>query len=189
MKIPNSKFQIPNSGAFTLLETLVAVSVFTVAILGPMTLATYSMRSLTHGRNQITAYYLAEDALEYIKNTRDTNKLSREEWLEGLSDCTRWGTGNRCYIDTVNDATYRCNIGVAGECDVKIKYDSNSGFYNYSTGVGSVFTRTVGVKEVGDHYPEGGGGEDDEARIIVEVSWTEKSITKSFVLEGYIFDY
>jgi len=83
MKIKNFKFSAKGRSAsggkkcgFTLLETLAAVSVLTFAIVGPLTLAYYSIRSSSVSQNQLTAFYLAQEAIEYIKNLRDNNALT-----------------------------------------------------------------------------------------------------------------
>lgn len=187
MKIINKKT------GFTLLETLVAIAVFMTAILGPTALAVYSMRSLSHGRDQVTAYYLAEDALEYIKNKKDSNKIDGNEWTDGLSECVQEGLKKRCYIDTINETETKCDPLIvwpnSGTCSVKLNYHSDTGFYDYlftDPFEETIFTRTIKILEIANHS---GGSEDDEAKITVEVFWQEKSVTKSFTLESYIFDY
>jgi len=45
---------------FTLLETFVALSILTFVVIGPLTLASYSIRSASLSQNQLTAFYLAQ---------------------------------------------------------------------------------------------------------------------------------
>ena len=48
---------------FTLIETLVAVSLLTVAIVAPMTLTARSLSAAYYARDQITAFHLAQEAI------------------------------------------------------------------------------------------------------------------------------
>jgi prepilin-type N-terminal cleavage/methylation domain-containing protein len=63
-----------NSG-FTLVETLVAVSIFSVSILGIMSVLASGISSTSYAKRKIVAAYLAQEGLEYMKNMRDTYML------------------------------------------------------------------------------------------------------------------
>lgn len=77
--------------AFTLVETLVAISILTIALTGPLAIIAQALRSSYFARDQITAYYLAQEAVEYIRNQRDYNGLqgvsapAAENWLQGVA--------------------------------------------------------------------------------------------------------
>lgn len=76
---------------FTILETLVAIAILIIAITGPLAIVAQSLRSSYFSRDQITAYYLAQEAIEYVRNTRDTFGLDQEnhsgtDWLDVLVD-------------------------------------------------------------------------------------------------------
>ncbi len=80
-----------HSRGFTILETLVAIAILIIAITGPLAIVAQSLRSSYFSRDQITAYYLAQEAIEYVRNTRDTFGLdqtshSGEDWISTLVD-------------------------------------------------------------------------------------------------------
>lgn len=161
-----------------MIETLVAIAVLGMAIVGPLTLAIKSIGSAAISQNQITASYLAQEAIEYIKNHRDNNFLQGKDWLEGLNYCFE---SNGCYIDVFDTGSEinRCSFI---ECP-KINFDSGNKQYNYKTGEKTIFTRTVNIsKKVID-------GNEDEAEIKVEVKWQEKFGEKSFILQDDIFNW
>jgi len=168
--------EIKKSGrGFTLIETLVAIAVLGMAIVGPLTLAIKSIGSAVISQNQITASYLAQEAIEYIKNHRDNNFLQGRDWLRGLDNCLG---GNVCYIDVINNEISACIINCP-----KIKYDSVNKQYNYKNGAETVFIRNAKItKKTID-------GNEDEAEISVEVKWREKFGEKSFVLQDDIFNW
>jgi prepilin-type N-terminal cleavage/methylation domain-containing protein len=162
---------------FTLIETLVAISVLTMIIIGPLSLATKSIGASLVSQNQITAFYLGQEAIEYVLNIRDNNFLQSIDWLNGLNQC--FGA-NGCYVDIPNNIINSCGANCP-----KIKYDGTGGFYyNYQTGQDTIFTRTVKITKINI------GGAQDEARIEVTVQWLEKfGGQKSFTLQKDIFNW
>lgn len=170
---------------FTLLETMIALSVITFAILGPISLASSSLRSASVSKNQIIASFLAKDAMEYIKNWRDDNYLDgKSSWLFGLSTCTN---ASGCYVDTTlpyddNSAIKNCPGGTG--CS-NIKYNSPTAEYGYTTGwADSIFTRTVKITEY-----DTGSGDLDDALVSVTISWNDKYGLKTFILEDHLFNW
>lgn len=71
----NIKQRAKNKKGFTLLETLVAIFILTLALTGPIYIASLAIRSSVETRDNISAYYLAEEAVEAIRNMRDTNSF------------------------------------------------------------------------------------------------------------------
>ena len=59
------------SRGFTLIETLVAVSLLAVVIVAPMSLTTQSLSSAYYARDQMTAFHLAQEAIESVRSVRD----------------------------------------------------------------------------------------------------------------------
>jgi type II secretory pathway pseudopilin PulG len=168
---------------FTLLETLAAISVLTFAVIGPLTLAYYSIRSSSVSQNQLTAFYLAQEAIEYIKNLRDNNALQRKgNWLDGLAPS---GGGNGlcrndkgCTVDIPYNIINQCPG--SGDC-LKMRYSSDTGFYHQNTsfGIESPFTRKIKLDFVNSY----------EEKVSVTISWQEKFGFKSFKLEENIFNW
>jgi len=162
---------------FTLIETLVAIAVLTMIIIGPLNLAVKSISASLISQNQITAFYLGQEALEYIINVKDNNFLQSLDWLNGLNNCLG---ADGCYVDIPRNTINAC----VGICSL-IKYDDAGGFYyNYQTGQNTIFIRTAKVTKINIQ------GNNDEARIQVTVQWLEKfGGQKSFTLQKDIFNW
>lgn len=57
--------------AFTLIESLVSISIILIAILGPLTLILNAVNSIMQNKNRIVASYLAEEIVEDFRAYRD----------------------------------------------------------------------------------------------------------------------
>ena len=60
---------------FTLIETLVAVSIFTMSIMALLVVLTQGIANNNYAKKKILASYLAQEGIEYIRNMRDTYTL------------------------------------------------------------------------------------------------------------------
>jgi type II secretory pathway pseudopilin PulG len=60
---------------FTLVETLVAISIFTVSILGLISILASGVSDISYAKQKIVASYLAQEGIEYVRNMRDTAVL------------------------------------------------------------------------------------------------------------------
>lgn len=147
-----------------------------LAIIGPLELAARAIGYSKMSRNQITASFLAQEAMEYIRNKRDTSRQSGNinNWVptSGLVTCNN---ANGCRIDVIYDDVGNC----AANCAF-IKYDSSNGYYNYSTGQDTDFIRIIKISTPA--YQE-------EHKIEITVKWKEKFGEKSFVLTQYLYEY
>ena len=65
-----SNFKQKNK-AFTLVETLVAISIFSMSILGLMSVLASSISNTNYAKQKITASYLAQEGIECVRNKRD----------------------------------------------------------------------------------------------------------------------
>lgn len=63
------------SGGFTLVETLVAISIFTMSILGLLIVLTNGISDTGYAKKKLAASYLAQEGIEYVRNQRDNAVL------------------------------------------------------------------------------------------------------------------
>jgi len=70
----NKKLKKINKG-FTIIETLVAITILMIAIAGPLTVATKGYTSSLDAKNQSIAINLAQEGLEYLNNQKDNQNL------------------------------------------------------------------------------------------------------------------
>lgn len=197
--IPYRLLHVKGGKGFTLIETLLAILILAVAIAGPLTIASKSLSSASVAKNRATAIFLAQDAIEYIRFVRDTNRLAGGDWLTGaggdptkvtdLSLCeTNNGSGNVCYFDTLgnNPTSIQSCGGSATDCAAFPMYYSNTtNSYTYdTTATRTPFTRTVNITT-----PVGSNG--NEALVTVTVTWTDAGglVSRSIVIKDNLFSW
>ena len=164
---------------FTLLETLVAVFILVSAIVGALSLASQGLSAAFIARDQITAFYLASEAVEYVRYKRDSNVLKLTVWLTGFSDLAPCLAPSVCTIDAWKDEFKACP-GTHNTCPV-LRYDTSRLVYNYdASDEATVFKRSVTIVEIQS---------DVEAEITVTVSWRTKSLEKTLTIRETIFNW
>ncbi len=165
--------------AFTLVETLVAVSLLTIAIVAPMSLTTQSLSAAYYSRDQITASFLAQEALEAVRSVRDDNVLA-----------TSYGTPTdlMANIPSISSAPFTAdahNLATPlalcnGTCPL-LQTDTTQGIqgnpgtgelYGYSAGwTNTNFTRYVTACYVQSSDGSCNGTVSDEVRMTATVTW------------------
>ncbi len=64
------KYRLTQSG-FSLVETLVAISILLIVMMGPMTISSSAARSTSFSSEQVTAFFLAQEGAELAQKVRD----------------------------------------------------------------------------------------------------------------------
>jgi len=151
---------------FTLIETMVAISILLMSMTSPIIIAKQGMVSARQARNSITAFYMAQDAIEYIKNVRDSNFLNGQSWLTNFGPCI----DNFCQVDTLDDdfTTAFSSCDAINGCPVINKLTDINGnftFYDYNTDYpSSGFVRNVKIVTINS----------DEVRVEVKILWDKE---------------
>ena len=162
---------------FTILETLVAIAILMLAVTGPLYFASNSLMSAVYARDQITAFYLAQEGFEQIRAVRDNNILNNDSWLTGIwsaddtSPCTV-----ACEIDAFNDSKNliptKCP---ASGCEPLILGTEGKYSYKQGTGTTTSFVRTIQVTATTP----------DEAKVTVKMDWVTSGTSKTFTASEY----
>jgi prepilin-type N-terminal cleavage/methylation domain-containing protein len=168
------------SRGFTLLETMIAVTLLAVAIVAPMTLTSQSLASAYYARDQITAFYLAQEALEGVRNVRDNNILYNSQVASGSAVNLLSGlpsfSGQTFTIDVRQNPptmTLCSTYGLPGGVCTPLTTDDT--LYGYGLAKTTIYTRSLTAC-----YVQSGGAcngtVSDEVKITATVSWRTGSI-------------
>jgi prepilin-type N-terminal cleavage/methylation domain-containing protein len=174
---------------FTLIETLVAITVLMLAVTGPLVISQKGLSAAGYAKDQMIAYFLAQDAMEYVRNVRDDNlvKQSIEDWLSVVSGPLQSCNIANCKIDTrpTDVSVSACS---ADAC-LLTKNDIGNNVVQYGHGAGNYtpFSRTVKLERPDGSTTPSLGIADKEVRVTVTVSWPTFSGQKSITLVENLF--
>lgn len=184
------------SKGFTLVESLVAISVFTVGVSAAIFVITQSINVSARTKNKIIAAYLAQEGIEVARSVRDRNWLAGKDSNVSGTTCQNEGT---CWINGINDSDGANNLIKSGcvqydsnylllpnpDCNTKpnLIFDSLSGYYIMNSSA-SQFQRTVTTEFIPQDTPSVG----DPERLKV-TSAVVCGTSCSVVLEEYLYNW
>lgn len=169
---------------FTLIETLVAIAILMMAIVGPFYAVQQAMNASYTARDQLIAASLAQEGLEYVRSVRDDNYLYNNNpahsstpvnWMNALSNCRG---SNTCMIDATKNAftdASAIQICGAGGCTPL----NLSATYLYTQTAGSPatrFTRSITIRDVSA----------TEVLVTATVSWTSVHTSYTVVVTEHL---
>lgn len=194
------KFSIQKNRGFTLVEAMVAISIFTVSILASMAVLTNSIQNTKYAKEKVTAEYLAQEGIEYARNMRDTYMLyyppdATTGWNKFATNVTaaNCNASNGCYFGDLSSSDFNnSNMPITGitmsSCSTSstsvcsnhpLLYNAANGTYGYTSGVNSGYARAIKITFNGN-----------QANISSTVSWLQGSglnkVTFSETLSAWI---
>ena len=177
---------------FSLIETLVAVSIIVFGILGALTLASTSLKTVSVTKNYLIAENLAQEGVELIRAKKSSNvqecldndpsppcPLDRD-WLKDMRSGgvnTVCFSARGCSIDIIE---LNPRICPANPDQCVLNYN---GVYNNLSGGGgpsTIFRRLIRLQEVQTGI---------EVNVNVEVFWTERFGTQRVIVEENMFNW
>ena len=179
------------SAGFTVIESLVAISILLLAVSGSFAAAQSSLQSSNFVKNRVTAYYLAQEGIEYIRHLRDNNGLAirRESsnppivtsWLENIISGSTPPCAIACKIDATLEAPPTvCGTGVCPNLNL----NTTTGQFQYSppnsTNIDSGFKRTIKVVSIDLAK---------EVKVTSTVTWTQAGIQKTLNVSENLYNW
>jgi prepilin-type N-terminal cleavage/methylation domain-containing protein len=171
------------SRGFSLVETLVAITILLIVITGPLAISSSSAKSSSFSSEQVAAFFLAQEGVELVEKARDDLLItyfdgSRPTPWADFTKTAAGGVYRNCYT-TINSAgcdfTIKTdaagtlnlvNCATAGNCLLYV--DTASGNvrsrYTHSTSgstISTPFTRTINLELINAN----------EVKITSKVTW------------------
>ena len=169
---------LPRAG-FTLIEALVAVTILTLATVGPLSSANTALVAAQSSRDKLTASYLAQEGVEYVRAIRDNAYLDAYRTGGANVSDTAWANflssapsgigicqGTNCSFDPtlpIGSGSTKALQVCTGSCSPLYLSASTNGYYTQdsSAGTETIFTRTIQVSATSPN----------EEKIVSKVSW------------------
>ncbi len=184
--------KIKKQKGFTLLETLVAIFILTLAITGPIYISSLSLRNTIESRDIVSAQYLAEEVVEVVKNNMDTNSLKNTaedyDFLSFISSCVRDTTtpAALCHITTLttgNTISYSFSLCNEGICPNMLFDPEKKVIYGESDGSNQTYS-----KFIREFYIVKNLTNQDEAEIVVNIKWENTGKNKKYTLKKSLYN-
>ncbi len=159
--------KILNSKGFTLIESLVALAILSVALIPMYALSTASINLAATIRNNVVAANLAQEGIELFRAVRD------DRWFVG---------GTPFFGGAVPDGVYEIDFTMSDPALTQDRYLllQANGAYNYTAGgVATAFKRTVTVTNMSPV----------QVRLQSVVSWTDRRGDRNITIESHLFNW
>lgn len=169
------------NGGFTLVESIVAIFILLISVVMPMAVVARALFVANYAQDQITAVYLAQEAVEMVRTTRDNNVLSGTAlWDQGnLGDgsSTSCYSGSGCYVDAVNNTINACG----GVCPPVQENSAGaiSWYGNYSDWANTKYIRTIKLSKISAY----------EIKINSTVTWASRSGDRTVSVEDVLTNW
>ena len=166
---------------FTIIETLVAITLLMISIAGPLLIASKGLTSALFAKDQMTASYLAQETVEIIKNLKTNNEANFGTWISSLSA-------------TCSDS-FRCDAGAtyptipwpktcgSSKALCQLYLGSDNIYSSNTSGDITVFKRGFYLEKPDSPYTHAQSGvsaqctnSDAECRLHVIVTWNTTTI-------------
>jgi len=143
-----------NKNGFSVLEVTLALGVITMGLLGVFSLVLQNLQAQSINKNYLVASMLAQEGVELVRNTRDTNFLHNDNGYNWKN-----GNGGSPDSDIVKDGTYAINFNsdindIPDNVDdngARIYFDSGNGIYNHTGGELTPYNRLITVVDRGEY--------------------------------------
>ena len=189
---------------FTLLETVVALSVILAAVVGPVSLITRGLFTFSFSKNKVIASNLAQEGLELVRLVRENNVAC--DTVNGPATW-RWNrdpeggmlTRVRAGVDIESFTVIQCGGSsiatprLSVSCSGPLLYENDSllanyGTYGYRSGVATLFSRCVDITSPPDS-PDGDIPASAQMDVVSTVTWNERGIERRVVLRERLYDW
>ncbi|HWH07411.1 MAG TPA: type II secretion system protein [Candidatus Paceibacterota bacterium] len=173
---------------FTLIETLVAVTLLATTIVLPFVAIQRSLIATYATRDEMVATALASEAIEYVRSVRDSNYLvnlkqpgSNRPWLygfDGSPGSVNCFAPSRCMVDaTRNSPVLLCPLS---GCSTPLYLSSQNLFNQANNGTPSIYIRSVQFTQITAN----------EVRVTATVTWSDhgrvEEVTVTDILSNWL---
>jgi|GEM_PF-2432360 len=181
---------------FSLLETLVGVFIFSIALISLTTIASRGIQATQTAILRSTAQFLAQEGIEAVEMIRDNNFLNPDPtvpWNAGLDCANGCSTNGYLTYMTNQSSSYPELDDCGGECQ-QMQIHNTSGYYGYGfnqDGRDSPFTRTITIEESfsSTQDSEEEGAIPDQALVTSRVTWERNGVERSVETYKYLTNW
>jgi prepilin-type N-terminal cleavage/methylation domain-containing protein len=179
---------------FTMIETLVAIVILVIAVLGPMSILTKAINDSNYAQDQIIAFYLAQEGLEMAINAHDNFRADAvlypgnyddDDWLSENPDIGVCLVGTGCYISNLANRSFSACPSGSGECG-RMAFANDQYVPAGQSESATIFSRLIKIDEINISNRDG-SFEPRRAKVFSIVSWEYGNRPMKIELTTYIY--
>jgi prepilin-type N-terminal cleavage/methylation domain-containing protein len=183
-----------NQSGFSLVETLVAITILLIVITGPLTLVSNSARSTNFANDQVMANFLAQEGLELVQSVRDDLLIPKfaiplpggNAWNDFMSTNSNCFNSSGCGLDQAIESigTVRpYNCSTISNC--RLHFNTNADQRSMYTHVAGLDTETRYTRVITMD-----GAVTGQVKVVSTVTWRSdgQRAEQSVQTVTYLFD-
>lgn len=170
---------------FMLVEALVSISIVLMVVTVAMSTIVIYTNSARVNQDRTIATYLAIDAVEYIRQIKDSNAIRKSrgqnaDFLDRISDECIDHPSDPCFVDTsvvvTSGASSLVNVCDFPNCTLRFNLPRG---YQYTSGQPTKYTREIYITEQSPNH----------VTVSVHVNWLDKGQPFSVKINGDLYDW
>ena len=165
------KIFLTKQSGFSILEIVVAFSIITIGLVGVLSLTTQNVQVEYINKNNLIASQLAQEGLELVRNIRDNNWLSGNNWDDGITP----GAYILDYTGFINS--------VAGIEEARLQQRDDVGeedYYWHQAGdPNSLFSRLITITQTSPEL----------LNVSSLIQWEDRGQTYQYVADTVLYDW
>lgn len=198
LKVQSKKLK--SKKGFTILESLFAIFILSMVIAGVFTAVQQNLSQSIIAKDEVKAFYLAQEAIEVVRNIRDSNQLIKYNnnpnhfWLNGITTGTgSCGFDTYCIADstTMSFTTTGCSeSNFDWQCAPLLRQSESYQIGYNGSWQATNFRRVIKIKEISSGTdPVTGLPIPKEISVTVKIMWTKGLTTKEFTADTILFNW
>ncbi|MFH1428477.1 MAG: hypothetical protein ABIH39_01920 [Candidatus Margulisiibacteriota bacterium] len=161
---------IKNNFGISIIEVVAAITIITMGMIGVLSLVIQNIQAQYINKNVLIAADLAGEGLELVRNTRDLNWLTGNDWNKDI-------VGNYT-IDYKGSASINQSVDYIYDDDARLYVDSN-GFYTHAvTAMPTNFYRLITVVDNIDYLD-----------VKSTIRWKDGVKNHDYTAETYLYNW
>ncbi len=176
---------------FTVVETLMALTVFSMVVVALVTVSSSSVTNVNFMRNRLTASYLGQEGIEVVRNIRDGYIASGAGWDSFVAafdnQCMSESSESGCDFEPMQSIAQGDGMySATGGSECTLQTDDASGYYSPLGGITfqrrTPYCRRIQFVPLSDPAEHG-------LKIVSTVTWQDGTTPKTLQMVDYIYEW
>lgn len=134
-----SSRKVSNQKGFSLIEVIFSIGIITAGTIPLLLLFSYNVRNAADNKNKLVAIYLAEESIEIVRQIRDSNWFSGDDWDDNFDNIQSTNQDGITGLENVGNINFGWEVqkvaGGGNQWKKKVYRNINNNYYAQSANV------------------------------------------------------